>query len=300
MKLFKYFLACVVIITAIGSAGAITIDVHDGSIIDWGLDLSGDWSMNDTWIPNPLVASSIRYVVEDNVDPKLKYSNACPPVDDIYAIGVHIRGTYPGTYSPFSEKVIRHNGKVYCPPAPTWNWVNPRVYPEKFDIEAIYWTEDDSYIYVLIITSLPQNFDYLGDLAIDVDGDSTTGGYGYDFGIELGTIEGDQFGIYATPDDDDWTTPTDFPSEVPANIKDFSNKVGQAEGQYFDLGISDNGYPNYAIELAIPKTIVQNAIKLHVGEKCGNDTTEIPEFPLLLIPAGIILGFFYYHRRKNN
>ncbi len=99
------------------AANALTINALDGKISDWGLDLSKDWSNANTWIPTK---DGIRYTIEDNVDPQLKASDACPPSDKIYATGVHIQGTTPGTPQVYNEKVIYHNGKPYCPPAPTW------------------------------------------------------------------------------------------------------------------------------------------------------------------------------------
>ena len=90
-------------------------------------------------------------------------------------------------------------------------------------------------------------------------------------------------------------------------------KIGQAEinySEYLDWP-TDNGAPNYAIELRIPKSALGisngGTADLLATVSCTNDVivienfnySEIPEFTTIAIPVGMIIGLFYLFRRKR-
>jgi len=286
MKKIKYGLVLFVGLIMLMSVSANNCNkyVIDGDLSDWGLDLTQDWSVNGTWLPN----SGVYFIVEDNKDPRYGVS----------PVGVHIKGV-GSSYSAYEEpKVKLRNGAEVIEP----------YGGEEYDIEAIYLDQNDSHIFVAIITSLPANG--IGalkphDLALDLDRNPNTGEYGYEYGIKLGTSEGSlyQFGIYK---DIDWgagyLVPLNRPTVILSGVK-----VGDATGAYVDSGISDNGYTNYIIELAIPKSAVGNPghvsiYDLYLSEFCGNDSIPTPEFPIVISIAVLLASpaFAYLLYKKRH
>ena len=272
---------------------ATSITVGDKDIRDWGLEDLYDvnnWSVNESWLPY----SGIIFAVEDNNDPggKLKY-----------AYGVHIKG-------------VGGKGYTYNPDPP----VNGKVQPsggEFWDVEAMYITEDSDNIYVLIITSLPPYAKPLppGDLALDLDNDGV-----YEYGVKI--VDPTAGMVYDTTPEDSWINATDLPDNSPALIDvDRAVPTGNyAELSYFPLNVFEKfkgkKYNNYAIELKIPKSYVGldgktlsggrtgHGARFHYSEaSCGNDIVEqeiaIPEFSMILIPVGMVFGFYYLKRRGH-
>lgn len=288
---------------ALPKAMAITID---GDLSDWGITLDelrdglndssvpGENGNVSAWLPN----SGIRFVIEDNVDPKLGYADA-------YAEGVHIKGM-GSSYSTYYEPLI--DGE----PQPLGR--------EKFDMEAMYLTEDEDFIYIAIVYSgKPAD---IGDLALDLDGNKSTGDYGYEFGVRLyypsthpvrNTMVGNStlYEIYDTSSPGSWKDATHSDAS-PARLKinALGDPLGYAPGFWRDTKIMDFGRTNYIIELAIPKVFVGMENKnlpqqplpknFHLTEYCGNDDIDIPipEFGLLAIPVGLMLGLVYIVRRE--
>jgi len=265
------------------SAAALMKYNIDGDPSDWGIDiLTGNWSLNDTWVPN----DGVEFVVEDNRDPRWGG----------YAHGVHIKGV-GSSYTRYYENIVNLSNGAQAPEP---------VGGEIWDLEAKYLDEDDTYIYVLLVTSVPSY--RTGDLALDLDGDSSTGEYGYEYGVTLGTWTGiSQWDIYYLPD---WEEPETVPDNAPSFFRTGGYKTGNATGNYSNIiGVSDNGYDNYVIEMAIPKDAVGMAGKnltdpptkrIHIADTCGNDHIDnsIPEFLTIAIPVAAILGLIYVHRRK--
>ena len=122
----------------------------DGSLSDWGVDLTNDWSQEASWLPN----SGVSFVVEDNRDPT--YGET--------PIGVHIRGR-GSSYTSYLEPKIQHNdGRFLTQP----------YGGEHYDMEAIYFDEDADCIYVALVTSENPSAggdQRPGDLALNLDND---------------------------------------------------------------------------------------------------------------------------------
>jgi len=288
----------------------------DGNLDDWGLDLtdlSKSWSENEIWLPD----YGIWFVVEDNADPNYR-----DEVGDAKT-GVHIRGTGKW-FEKYDEPKVWDGGRWVIEPSPIGSVTISQA--EKWDIEAMYVDEDEDYIYVAIITS--QNFRgwewygnyyYPSDLALNLDAEDTTGGYGYEYGIKLSTHGsngggGELFGIYQTTEEDDWTVPSYLKENKPARIDvDSAEYIEKAIGAYEPLGREDNDVENWVIELAIPKEKVgmdgrwlagnPTGEVFHITETCGNDHIDVPisvpEFVSTLIPLGIIVGSVFYFRRNS-
>jgi len=294
---------------AVPSALALKYTI-DGNLSDWGVNLTGDWSVNETWLPCP-GHDSVEFIVEDNADPRW----------DATYNGVHIWGT-GCNYTRYYEN------KVYCT---YYGEVAEPIGGEPYDIEAKYLDEDENYIYVAIVTSMNPNgsgnFEPI-DFAMNLDGNDSTGEYGYEYGVKLHTSNGiPQWDIYYLPN---WTEPQYCPENRPGKMVGVlpgGNKTGTAIGKYVqcpscNLGEPctfygnsytgcDHGVPNYVVEMAIPKSAVgmtgKNLTKppfpmaLWTCDTCGNDKIKnsIPEFLTVVIPAAALICFvFFIHRRR--
>lgn len=270
----------------------------DGDISDWGLSqlLTDDWSNSATWVPT---VDGVSFYVEDNQDP---YNTMAINYNASYT-GVHIYGNR--TYQT-----------IYREPLLVGNRAEPYggtggKFGEKYDIEGMYVTENDTYIFVLIITSTEA---HISDLALDF---GSGGGYGYEYGVNFhraGDVQGVLGGVYMTPSNADWVTPSLFPQNAPDKINfssvNPSSYLCVAQVSESALGRDDFGMVNYVFEVAIPKSCVGNPDlpdvpskalkKFWITEYCGNDAgPSIPEFLSILIPTGILLGSVYYFTRKE-
>lgn len=300
------FLVLVQLMIAISMADPIPPPKYniDGNLSDWGVtidDLRQGFYPNCTktaWLPD---GSNVVFIIEDNRDPNYG------PASGGYPTGVHIYGK-GSSYQKYDEPMI----STQVPP----------IGGEYFDIEAIYLDEDDNYIYVALVLSTESKT--MGDLAINLDCNRATGGYGYEYGVLLNTNnDATQFDIYSTSSDNDWTK-TDYVTSSPGyiNLSNNPSVVGHAIGAYVkypDLKDWDV-YPTYIVEMAINKadvglsgksigittgaSIKSVITKFHITSTgdCGNDLIEdgisISEFLSILIPAGIAIGLVCYFRRK--
>jgi len=295
------FAVLIAFIMPIVSAVNITVD---GDISDWGLSqlMTGDLSDLNTWIPTK---SGISFVVEDNQDPDLTLADNYNPD----YIGVHIYGnsTWQAEY---------HEPYVYIgstPYAEPMNGGNPTDWVrEIYDLEAIYITENDSYIFVLVVTSAYDSTGPYGDLALNF---LPGGDKGYEFGINFHrnwNKDGDLYGIYMTTKSGSWSEPDyhpGVPGEINFSVVADSDKIGEAiVAIAYDN--PDYGKDNMFIEIAIPKDVIgsptlpskpDEAIKcVWMSEYCGNDSIpSIPEFMLILIPAGVILLSIAFYRLRS-
>ncbi|PXF52013.1 MAG: hypothetical protein C4B56_07430 [Candidatus Methanophagaceae archaeon] len=210
-------------------------------------------------------------------------------------------------------------------PTSTGSHHNPGI--EQCDIEAMYAADGGAYVYFAIITSMPpEGYDYVrnsnhyllipGDLALNLDNDNGTGEYGYEYGIKLTndnrTVLGEIGDVFYMPD---WEKIT---SEVAQDVVEFSNmvngtKTGHAEVVYklYEDWPSDNGASNYVIEMKVPKDALgisgNGTADLLATVSCTNDAlviedftyTPVPEFTTIAVPLAMVLGLFYYYRRKR-
>ena len=262
--------------------------VIDGDLSDWGVNLSAGLGGDESaWVPS---SSTADWIVEDNID-GVSY-HGYRDWTGYSATGVHIKG-HGTSYDSYAEPKIIDRWKR--------EWVQP-VGGEQSDIEAFYFDSDAENAYFAIVTSVPENgWLAIGDLALDIDKDGN-----YEYGIALhGDVKGK---VYKDPT---WNEPYYFPESEPCRI--ISGKhTGDGSVEYNNSRIYDNGRTNYIIEISVPRAALGNPSSgqlsnLHATITCGNDVIgiedvtweEIPEFTTIAIPAGMILGLFYFYRRKR-
>ncbi|MBO8183046.1 MAG: hypothetical protein H0Z28_09680 [Archaeoglobus sp.] len=278
-------------------AVAVSITV-DGNPSDWGPTgfLTGDWSKNDTWLPY----SGIQFIVEDNRNPKAGNPNAFEYPSE----GVHIRGS-GSSYVFYDEPQVLYKGTT-----PVWEPYGG----ENYDLEGVYFYQDNNYVYLLIVTSVPpdgKGDEAPGDLRIDINKSlNSPDGYKYEMGVKLGNNTGLKQGhLYLVSD---WAeTPSYIPANLPNRIVSGTDLGAVAAFNYTtfpqgNLGTGqDAGEPIYVVEMKIAKTQLGLTPGTYVRfsdfsavDNCTNDAISVPEFVSLLIPLGIIVGFVYFHKRK--
>ena len=278
------------LLIAVQPVWAITVD---GDLSDWGLSaLSGpasDWSQEATWLP----ANGVSYIIEDNNDP-LQIG-----LPGYYHDGVHIKGS-SSIYQPYKENPLKlKSGPIVASP----------FGGESYDNQAIYMTQDPTTIYIAVVTSTAQagnppggHDSQPGDLGFNF-GPASGEEYELEYGVKLGTQN--SVGNYLPgtivylPD---WqelgyvTPPTADVMKSPA-LPGGNDNAGSAQIAYTESWINhdDFGYPNYVIELAIPKSALGNPgniglNQIHLTQNCQNDHIFIPEFPSIAVSLGAIIG----------
>jgi hypothetical protein len=284
-------------------AMADTYSVTDGSISDWGVNLgtaySGDASpthYSDGW--KPIGHANVDYIVENNENGQ----------------GTHIKktGLIDSPQAFVELPITDYSGANHTQPSGG----------ESYDIEAMYFDDDNSSMYLAIVTSLPPQGVYdsanqktwkMGDIALDITHtDGKTGDSAYEYGIQtLDNGSTKQGYVLKNPS---WDDPDNrqFPSDGPLNCSG-GNYEGSATIQYLQASQSDNGVPNYIIEAKIPKSAIGNPsagqmADLHLTIGCGNDeielspvkfNTNVPEFPTVVLPFAAVMGLMLIFGRRN-
>lgn len=319
-------LALLVFLTAPALAYSI-----DGNLTDWGVGVTtgGSWAHESTWVPS---AGTSDWIVEDNIDIQRGtdyFPGSWKGEDETdwtsyTATGIHLQGTgsssldYDEPLLPEHEETGNDGNKhpIYEQPAGG----------ELMDIEALYYDDGggiSTNVYFALVTSMNPNgwyhpqagrWVYPGDLALDLDKDPDTGEYGYEYGIVL-----TDHGVFSQGDivhNPDWTSTTDFSSSNPYRINGGTKASQSANVAYTNIHIaSDNGVGNWVIEIEAPRDALGEGwlgnVDLHATISCGNDLielehfttseseTEIPEFTTIAVPVCMILGLFYFFRRKR-
>lgn len=282
-----------------------------GDPSDWGLSAlknHANWGDNSTWVPN----AGVQFIVKEDYNPR---------AGPAYETGVHIHGT-GSSYSFYDDPQVMYvNPSNASDTYLVWEPYGGMEY----NIQALYLDQDSNCIYTTIITAVNPNGQgdaASGDLAINLDQNISTGTWGYEWGVKIENYHAPMtmFGLYYMPD---WQQPPYIPLDRPSY---FDNGIyeGQVLGNWTTLkdangnAISDDGFPVYIIQLAIPRSKVQVPDQIdsvgatapyisindfHMASYCGNDHLPAPEFPFILVPLAItaiapLLG--YYISRKQN
>jgi hypothetical protein len=177
---------------------------------------------------------------------------------------------------------------------------------EQFDVEAFYFDDTQDALKFALVTSFPQGgvtedgIDFrTGDIAIGLNGSSV-----YTLGVKT---TGADFGkLYLNPT---WSLPNGNVGFPENGFSEFTGGtyLGNTSLVYTNLGIDDNGYPNYVVEGSISKSLLPflaagDQVELKYAMSCGNDDITIngtvdnpvPEpASLALFGLGTLgLGFF--------
>jgi len=172
-----------------------------------------------------------------------------------------------------------------------------------------------------------------GDLALDLNNDADFNmpgnEYGYEYGVKLtsydytdvgkgtpvqghiGSVFKDPHWVKITTDFAQHNAPFSNMVQGPINpVWTANTDPNDPDIAYVQDDWSDGGYVNYVIEMRIPKSALgisdKGVLDLLATQSCTNDIivtsfdyTPIPEFTTIAIPVGMILGLFYFFRRKR-
>ena len=242
----------------------------DGNLTDWGVDLSAASNIGYLNSDLPSGGLDIDYTTEDNA------------ASNIYGWQYVGPGYSYGSSSSSSSYYMEGNS---------------------FDVEAIYFDNDQYYAYIAIVQGLPieggtapNNPLFLpGDIAIDIPG-GTPYEYGIDIDIDTGTL-------YEVTS---WNNVVYFPSSNPWEI-DTGTALTTVD---FVYSIDQNSH--YVLEASIPLSSLglsaDDLLLIHWTQQCGNDSltlnadvNPVPEpSTLLLLGTGLIgIGVYRWRRMRK-
>ena len=183
------------------------------------------------------------------------------------------------------------------------DYQEPRKEPlgnaERYDIEALYFDDNNTHAFFAIVTS---NATIIGDLRVVVDGVT----YGIVLRDHGGLVKGQ---VYKNPS---WL-PNNDPQDPYIDPANPGTYQGMAEVAISATGVYDHGLDNWVIEVGVAKSLIgypssgtPGSVKFAVS--CVNDIIQrsikfsynIPEFFAILIPAGLVIGSMYYFRRQKS
>ena len=180
---------------------------------------------------------------------------------------------------------------------------------EEWDIEALYFDNDNNYAYFAIITSHSEyhSITTMGDLALDIDNNGN-----YEYGIKVTGQDKGQICYMPKWKKIWWWSrgPSTFTCD------DINSQImpGTAVVMWKNASLDDNGYPNYIVEiqasvLDLGNPTDQQLSNAHTSMSCLNDHIElepftwdfdVPEFSTLgAIIALFCIGLFISKKRTN-
>lgn len=199
---------------------------------------------------------------------------------------------------------------------------------EVFDMEALYFddyysTSIGGWAYFALVLSMPPGGAYIGstlytvgDLALDIDNDPSTGEYGYEYGIK---IEGPDKGMVCYKPN--WHKTTVVAKSPGLFTCDGSDSVvigGAGTAQIAYVNANRKDYPidctfggeckdNYVIEIGVRKGYLglpeeKHTSNMHITQTCGNDEIELefdwdfpaPELISAVLAIALISPAFIY------
>jgi len=238
---------------------AVCAYVIDGDVSDWGVDLYGTGAADKGYLNTHLPSGgwNIDIVVEDNAS------------SNIYGWQYVGPGYSYGSSDPASDYYKKGN---------------------TFDAEAMYFDNDKDYVYLAVITGLPEDGGKAphnplfmpGDIGIDIDGDGV-----YEFGIDI-DADTDTAKLYHNLDENDWEgvyfdgvnhSPNYSSSSPWRIIEDDSKEVGDISFVY-----SSEQNTHYVLEARIPLDYLGLSadigdpvtyLNIHWTMECGNDVLDL-------------------------
>lgn len=310
-------------------AMAVTHSMTGNMSTDWGVNLTKAYdddknigSGNEPtsyagWVPKD---SSVDWIVENNIDKRYEPNKIWIGSTDLFVWAGGKYGTHKMKTGTSNSIVNYDEPTIYCTDQKR-EYIQPAG-GEAYDIEALYFDDDNQYAYLAIVTSMPEGGAggfKMGDIALDLtdqtgklENDTTIP---YEFGIKVLENSTTNLKVGNIVSQPIWTKPPsyEFENGYPLTIES-GRVVGSGTVEYFASNIpSDNDVSNSIIEVRIPRNLIGNPTagqlsNIHLTIGCGNDVieltpvkfkTNVPEFPSVALPVAAIIGILFVFGRRN-
>ena len=208
-------------------------------------------------------------------------------------------GVNPGPYSAGPSQWTPNTGIAFVQEDqnPAVSFLNPGFGGQQFDVEAIYFTQQNSTAYFALVSGLPlRKVDTYpsGDFAIDFGSNGS-----YEFGVKT-------TGTHTLYGNTTWSAPNLFPVSTPFAITS-GTALGVVPFGYQESAYTANGH--YAFEIGVPTSLFSSYwptsgtldMTLHWTMSCGNDALDLhvrqlvtppPTTPVIPEPSDLLLFSF--------
>jgi len=187
---------------------------------------------------------------------------------------------------------------------PEDGYLGPGFGGQIYDAEAIYFDNDSTHGYIAIITGFPEvgTAEHgTGDIALNIDCDGNTGGYGYEYGIDTATGN-----IIHMPV---WDEVSIYSIANPWTINDASSPDYNAALVYSAAAINDHYVIEASFLLADLGLGIGDTFDMHWTMECGNDILDLtadigggnenPEPATLILMGSGLIGLAGLGRKKT-
>lgn len=254
---------------------------------------SGFWSVRVSHRSVQVVAAELLFGV------LMALGTACQPASAAITVDGSLSdwGVHPGPYSAGASQWTPSSGIAFVQEDqnPAVSFLGPGFGGQRFDVEAIYFTQQSSTAYFAVVSGFPLvgiSGNTPGDFAIDFGSNGS-----YDFGVKTTGPHA----LYGSPT---WSSPTVWPVSGPLAVVS-DTQLGIVQFGYQPLTYVANGH--YAFEIGVPTALFGSYwptsgtldMSLHWTMSCGNDALDLrvrqsitpppPPPPMIPEPSGLLL-----------